>query len=734
MKILQWVVLLMTGMSALHAQNTLFGRVFDSKTKEPIPGVSVYIQGGTKGTMTDNNGDYQINTITSNIITVVYSYTGYQEQKQQVTFDIPRKEVTVFLQEQVFELDEVILSTPFNKLQSENVVKVSYKSLASMQKDGVQNIMDGITQISGVSQQSTGAGISKPVIRGLTGNRVLVYNQGVRLENFQFGEEHGLGIDESGISGIEVIKGPASLLYGSDAMGGVLYLVPEKYALTGKNQAELTTKYTSNTSGIYTNLGYKISGNKLQVLLRGAYNRQADYRIPKYQSAVNSRYNDSDIKLGIGYKTDLFTTDIRYNYNTAANGLSKEKADGHADSYKPKGPYQQLDNQYVSMKNKWTLPHSSIQTNFGYTAHKRVLIVNESPKIGMQLNTFNYDLKWYLPKYHKLESIIGVQGMEQNNRNFGQSYLLPDADISNIGFFSSLNYALSKISFQGGIRYDFRHITTQNIGQSGTPEYRPGFDKTLDNFTAALGAKTTINNHTLRLNIASGFRAPNLAELTSKGQHDSRIEIGNNALENEKNIQTDIAYEIETNHLEFFINAFYNAIDNYIFLAPTGTTQDSYAVYQYQQNNAQLYGGEIGLHFHPHPLDWLHIESSYERVTGILNNGDYLPLIPANQWKNKMRLTNNFNESVFGKVYFNISINHTIKADKVSEFEDESPAYTLVNTGTGLTMKWHKTTVDFNLSVHNLMNKEYISHMSVLKEDAIPNMGRNFLISARVKI
>ncbi len=139
-------------------------------------------------------------------------------------------------------MDEVIVSTAFNKIQSQNVMKVEHESIKELQRKGTATLIEGLATIPGVSQVSTGTSIGKPVIRGLSGNRVLVYSQGVRMENQQFGDEHGLGLNDSGIESVEVIKGPASLLYGSDALGGVLYFNPEKFADANTFKANFSQK------------------------------------------------------------------------------------------------------------------------------------------------------------------------------------------------------------------------------------------------------------------------------------------------------------------------------------------------------------------------------------------------------------------------------------------------------------------------------------------------------------
>lgn len=729
MKISIFAIILIMAITSIQAQNSIYGTITDSKTMEPIQGVSVNIPDMQKGTTSNIEGKYWLNNIQQSDIQIVYSYTGYLEQQINIQFNTDKKEQNIALNESVFELDEVMLSTPFNKLQSENVVKVSYKSLASMQKKGIQNLMDGVSQISGVTQMSTGSGISKPVIRGLTGSRVLVYNQGVRLENFQFGEEHGIGVNESGIGSVEVIKGPASLLYGSDAVGGVLYLIPEKFAPKDVTKINLKSQYTSNTLGVNSTLGVKTSFDKFQFLARGAFNTNADYAVADGDRVTNSRYNDRDFKAGLGFKGNLLTTDIRYNFNRAENGIPHD-IEEQETTHEITGKHQGLDNHILSVKNDIELKNSKIKTNLGHTWHTRTLINEGITLIGMQLNTLNYDVKWYLPNWNKLESIIGIQGMNQTNENFGTGFLLPDATINSLGIFTNLHYKFENLTLQGGIRYDGRTIITKDISEPGLPDYRAGFDKNLSSFTSSIGLKSTIfNKTTVRLNLATGFRAPNLSELASKGIHEERIEIGNSELENEHNWQGDLALEYANTHIEFFLNGFVNSIQNYIYITPTGDVQDEYAIYQYKQDNAQLFGGEIGFHLHPHPYDWLHYDSSFETVVGKREDASYLPLIPANQWKNQLRLTNDTKHNYLQKYYLNIGVNHTFKADKIDEFEVPQNAYTLLNSSLGADFKFNKVSVNTTLSVHNLLDTNYISHLSVLREHDVPNMGRNLILS-----
>ncbi len=730
-KILTGVLLLLNFLS--FSQYNLTGTILSNKDKQPIVGATIQIKETGQYGISDIDGKFDIKNITLDKITLVIKAIGYQDYIKTLTFTQKQLHIKVFLKEKVFDLDAVIVSTPFSKLQKDNVMKVSRKSIKEMEKNGIQNLMDGIAQIPGITKISTGTGINKPVIRGLSGNRVLVFDQGMRVENFQFGEEHGLGIDEAGIQAVEVIKGPASLLYGSDALGGVVYLVPEKFADTDKTKIDGKFQYYSDTKGKYLTSGYKKSGKKIKFLVRGSAKQNGDFELPDGKFAANSANENYHLATGIDFKTGKLDTEIRYGFNKRINGMPTGITDDF--HYKPVDKYQLLTNNKISIKNSLSIKKSHITSTLGYTGHQRELIKQGNTFIGMNLKTFNWDINWKLPTFHKTQTIFGIQNMYQNNHNFGQHFLLPNADIVNSGIFGVFNFPLLNLQFQSGIRADIRTIKTQKIGEEGNADYRPEINKTLYSISGAIGVKTNIYERlNLRMNIAKGFRAPNLAELTSNGLHDNRLEFGNPDLKNEENLQTDLNISYESSHIEFYINGFYNNINNYIYLSPTNQPMIIYPVYEYKQTDAYLYGGEIGFHLHPHPWDWLHYDASFATVTGIQKNGEFLPLIPADQWKNTLRINFKTKNTSFKNPYVFVSADHFFKVEKVSSFEDEYPAYTLINTGIGTSIDWKKADFSLSLSVHNLLNEKYISNLSVLREQNIPGPGRNVILTLKCKL
>lgn len=639
-------------------------------------------------------------------------------------------QTTDTIKNHTFKLDEVIISTAFNKLQSQNVMKVEHQKIKDLQKNGANTLIDGLTTVAGISQVSTGIAIGKPIIRGLGYNRVLTYTQGIRLENQQFGDEHGLGLNDSGIESVEIIKGPASLLYGSDAMGGVLFFNPEKFAEPNLFKADFSQKYLTNTLGSKTDLGLKYSKTNWSFLVRGAYDTHSDYENPENNRLTNSRFNETDFKTAIGYKNSKISSIIRYNFNKLDIGIPENGIDEQTITKNTEFPRQGITNNLISFNNIINLKNSKIDANFGYINNDRKEFEdNYTPILNWKLNTFSYDIKYHLPKKEHLQTIFGISGMSQTNTNFGEEFLIPDATTTDFGVFGTTNFDWKKNTIQVGIRFDNRKIDTKTHGIFGDDGYLEALNKNYNSINAMLGYKYNIENNLIfRLNIATGFRTPNLSELTSNGVHEGtfRYEIGNKNLNTEQNIQTDINLEYKNSHFEFFINGFYNTINNYVYLSPDGSQINGFDVYNYLQNNANLYGGEIGIHFHPHPIDWLHFETSFDTTTAKKSDGEYLPLIPANKWNNNIR-TDFKIKNWLEDGYFLLNISTTFNQNNVSNFETKSNDYTLLNIGTGGKIKWSDIVFNFSINANNLFNKTYISHLSRLKNDGIPNIGRNII-------
>ncbi|NND79427.1 MAG: TonB-dependent receptor [Maribacter sp.] len=728
------------------AQNKITGTISNAENGTPLPEVSVYFPELEKGTATNSEGKFEISEIPSGSFEMVISSMGFRTFEKKVTIAPGTNTLEFQLTPTAIEMEEVIVSTPFHKLQSENVMKVERASMKELKTNGALTLTEGISSLAGVESVSTGVGIGKPVIRGLSSNRVLVYAQGVRLENQQYGAEHGLGINDAGVESVEVIKGPASLLYGSDAMGGVLYFNPEKFAESNSTEGDVNLNYFTNTQGLGANAGIRTSGEKIKFLLRGSHVSHIDYKTGNNERLTNSRFNEYDLKTGLGYQSNTMKTELRYNFNSSELGIPEEIGEQTRER-SPVLPYQQIDNHILSSKTGIYFKNSSLNFSLGYIMNIRKEFEDheheeeepvteeheeEGPALHMNLSTFSYNVEYHLPEWGSLETIVGVQGMHQNNENFGEEVLIPNATTDDIGFLATSHVHFANESgLQLGLRYDHRNIRSKE-----SLEILPGIlDRSFNSFNVALGYKLELlKKLTARINLATGFRAPNLAELTSDGTHEgtNRYEIGNPDLTQEKNFQTDLSLEYNNKHIEFFVNGFYNSINDYIFIQPNGEVIDEVDVFVYTQENANLFGGEIGFHLHPHPLDWLHYESSFETVIGKRSNDQYLPLIPANKLTNTIRVEGNNKSDWLEAEYAFVALRSVFDQSKVDQFESTTNGYNLVDIGLGGDIKLNKIPIQVRLSANNIFDKAYISHLSRLKTDGIANIGRNISLAVSI--
>ena len=361
-------------------------------------------------------------------------------------------------------------------------------------------------------------GIGKPVIRGLSGNRIVTYAQGIRIENQQWGDEHGLGVGAVGIESVEVIKGPASLLYGSDAIGGVLYFIDERYASQNSVEGFFETKFISNTLGSISNGGIKYNKGKLKFNLFGSYSSQADYQIPNSQRVFNTRFNEKNIKGSLGFNTKSWISNVRYSFLQNKFGIVEDAVYSESSDRNFILPLQSIDNHNFSFDNTIFTGKSKINLTLGFTTNYRKEFEDEidHQALGLKLNTLSYNLNWHSPTVlKKINFIVGSQGMYQTNLNDGEEVLIPDAKTMDAGAFLLVNLNLNKLKIQGGMRLDYRAISTNEMhighhhedGEDGEEEVViPALNRYFNGTTFSGGAVYSINKFKFRANVSSGFR------------------------------------------------------------------------------------------------------------------------------------------------------------------------------------------------------------------------------------
>lgn len=722
----------------VNAQNQIKGKVTDIHN-EPLMGASVSLPELNKGTVTNQAGEYLISHVPNGKIKIQFSFVGYNTKIKTIEISQTNDNLDAQLTIAIIQSQEVVITGGYVSSQHENAVKIEVLKNRDIAFSGTPNFMESLTKVPGVDMISRGQGISKPVIRGLSMNDILVMNNGVRIENYQYSENHPLSVDDNAVERVEIIKGPASLLYGSDAIGGVINFVKEKPAPVGKILGDYRMQLHSNTLGMNNSIGLKGASKNFFGGFRFGMKTHADYLQGGGAYVPNSRFNEMAFSANTGYTGKLGTFKLFYDYFKQELGMTVPAVKPFTTEQGRKNEiwYQDLGHQLISSQNSLYLGKFKWDINAAYqNALRKLQTTLDVPFVEMDLNTITYESKLYLPSNHRSEYIIGLQGMLQNNRNLNNraSQFLPDANINNIGFLGLAQYTFfKKLKLQGGLRFDMYKTETYALGIEGTSSYHAPVNKDFSNLNGSIGATYSVHEKIMfRANFAKGYRVPNLSELTSNGMHGNRYEIGNENLSPENSLETDVSMHYHGEFLSFDLAGFYNHINDYIFISPTNdTTSTGAGIYRFSQTNASLYGGEAGIHFHPESLPWLHIEGTYSSVIGKQENGNYLPFIPAQKFRYEIRAEHD-KIRFLKKPSIKLAALTALKQGKPSPYQTATDGYTIVNLSVYVEISISKQTMVLGLSANNLFDTQYFDHLSTLKPLNYYNQGRNISISLKI--
>lgn len=732
----------------------IHGQVTDAATGLPLAGATLSIAELRLSVGTDDKGNYVFSKLPARgHFLIEVKYLGYKTIAEPVDVGSVRN---FALEKSIIEVQEVVVtgaaSSSTNKKNSTSVTVLNKSDLARVPS---ANIIDAISKLPGVSQITTGSSISKPVIRGLSYNRVITLSDGVKQEGQQWGDEHGIEIDQFRAERVEVLRGAASLLYGSDAMGGVINIIDALPPSQGTIRGEATSSYASN-NGLSGSSGM-LEGNsnglvwRSRVSYKNAYGlKTPDYRLP------NTGFHETDVsgQLGVNRNWGYMHLDLssfrqklglpEYERNEAGQFVREEENAGEEEEvidpaqYKSRNlftPFQDIRHYKAAVNTYIMIGEGSLRSTISFQQNQRRELEDSErdPSLFFDLKTFSYDLKYYLPKQNGWEPAIGISGAFQKNANRAEELLIPDYDSKDAGafFYSKKNWKAT--TFNAGLRFDYRTIDGKQMEENGTPKFS-AFSNDFSNLSGAVGITHELSKAlNFKANIGSAFRAPNIAELSTGGVHEGteRYEIGNVNLKPERSYYIDAALEYQTDKADAFLNLYNNYIDNYIYLRQSDLDEmiDHHYVYHYRQDNANLYGLEAG--FTLHPISLIHFENSFSITRGKNNSTrSDLPFIPAPVLRNEIR----FEPAIKGmeNTWFSIGLDNVFQQNHIDIFETPGAAYTLVNASAGTTVKVGRQALRLSINARNLFDKAYIDHLSRFKQKGFLNLGRNVSFSVFV--
>ena len=651
------------------------------------------------------------------------------------------------------KLNELVVTgvTGDTKLKN-STAPISIVSGKELRQTTSTNIIDAIAKQPGVSQITTGSGISKPIIRGLGYNRIIVMNEGVRQEGQQWGDEHGIEIDPQNVNSVEILKGPASLMYGSDAMAGVLILHGSPILPEGEMKGTISTEYQTN-NGLF-DYSLNFAGHQKAFVWDGRFtDKMAHAYKNKYDGYVpGSQFKERAARLMLGFNEawghSHLTGSVFHQTPSIVEGERDEEtgelecASDDVKTYSKALPFQQIWHYKAVWDNSFNLPKGWLKAVFGYQQNQRQEFEDSADdyELFFKLHTLTYDIRYLSQEWNGWKMAGGVNGMWQQSLNLGEESLIPEYKLFDIGGYATISKTMDNVTLNGGLRYDNRHIDFHS--------------RKFGSVSGSIGAVWNVCQHTnLRLNIARGFRAPNMSELGSDGIHEGtlRYEIGNPDLKPEYSWQADLGLDFSSEYISAQVALFINRIENYIFSEHINEIiEEGFRTYQYTQGDARLLGFEAGFDFHP--IHRVHFQNTFSYVDAQQINASedakYLPMTPAPRWTSELKYEiTHHGHTTFNNAYValglecNLAQNHYYKVD---DTETRTPSYTLLSLSAGTDLNIHKKKVaELYITADNLLDCAYQNHLSRLKycdinnttgRQGVFNMGRNIVFKAIIPI
>lgn len=735
-----FLVLFFTINNLLLCSQVIQGRVIDAISGESIPFALVTAVDLNLSTKTDLSGEFAFNISVPQSISLKVSAPTYDEEVFIFRVEeIENKVLSLVLQPCHLDVQEVHVVQTKAHVQKEIVSHIELKRLEELNVIQSDHLSNSLKVIPGIYTSSSSSGNAKPVIRGLSGSRVVSYWNGLRIENQQWGSDHGMGITSLGVDRVEIVKGPASVIYGTDAIGGVLIVSDESYAKLNSVESYLVSKVESNTKGIDSQFGVKMSKGNLRTSLYLSHFDNGDYQMGNGYYLVNTRAKGMAGKFLLGYSKGNWVSNLKYFTSEQWNGIP-----GDEDSTNTGIPYtssnfarfktfpaQKITNHFSQWENKFFFKKSSLNLLMGNTNNRLGELVeqNANPEMAVNLNNSFYHVKWKRALGEKHEITVGAQGQYQLNENddLAEEQLIPDAILIDNGAYFHWTGEFKKWTLQSALRSDLRSIETKNTdfdfkGNYWTTNY-------------SVGAVRTGTMTTLRVNLSSGARSPNTSELLSDGVHEGslRYEIGQVNLKPELAHQMDVSYEFENEHFNVVLNPFYTLIKDMILLDPQAYSIDGHQVFVYVQKSlVSLAGLDLSWHVHPHFAHGLHLEGSFSTLMAEDGEGENLALIPQSRVLQMLRYDFKENSKFYIK---NVALqySHYFNQPRVTSYELETRGYDLIDVA--INARWNiLTPLDICAGIRNATNSLYIDHLSPIKNLSLYQPGWSLYFSVKINI
>jgi iron complex outermembrane receptor protein len=791
------LVVLLLAQLTTASQNcslTLSGKVIDLHDGSLLSGATLVVAETETVVQTSLDGVYSISNLcpnTSYSIKVLHSSCTPKTFSLKISGDSVRD---FKLEHHLEELNEIILE---GKAYENKTTTVLEKNLnqETLEQYSAGTLGDALNSLSGVSSLNKGNGIVKPIINGLHSSRIIMINNGVRMQDQEWGKEHAPNIDVNSVGRLTLVKSASALQYGGDAMGGIIIAEGPKVAIKDSLYGKTMLFGASNgRGGGITSQLTKSFENGIYGTAQGTFKRFGDVEAADYVMSNTGLY-EKDMSLRIGLNRFNYGVEGYYSYfNTDIGILRSSHAHGAADqiraiesdipltirefTYDIGYPKQNVTHQLSRIKAFKNLGDYTLEIQYDYQLNRRfeydIRVGNDRDKPALDLkldtHTILIDLNGSFEDLNFKSGIMGRFQTNFANPETGIRRLIPDYDKYDFGLYTVLDKKINdKFEIETGVRFDYSYMDVFKFYKNSIWEER-GYDilfpdlvieefsnqvlvnpeLEFKNLSATLGFNYKIDdNNTLFINHALSSRAPNPAELFSDGLHHSiaRIEVGDLRFKSEVGNKTSLTYSHVGKTFNFSINPFVNNIRDFIVIEPVEireTIRGNFQVWEYRQTDAQLLGVDIDASFSIN--EKINLNHQLSIVKGYDNtlNEPLINMPPVNT-KNEISYQNKklqnlkislqseyvFAQNEFPNNNFEVYLPITETYEEV-DISSTPDAYHLLNLNASMDFKTSKkSSLSVGLGINNLLNTSYRNYLNLLRFYS-DDMGRNFLLNLKL--
>jgi iron complex outermembrane recepter protein len=736
---------------------TISGIVSDSANSQVLPYASLYLKELKRTTLTDENGNFKIDGVKKGNYTLQIAYLGYHPTSLRIKVE---KDIVLRIQlaNEINHLHEFVVTShqDDNTISSKSTIK-----LENIERNRGQNFVDLLKNSVGISSLNSGPGITKPVIRGMHSNRIVTLNNDVRIEDQQWGADHGPEIDPFSIGKVEVIKGASGLQYGAEAIGGVVKIASREYLKNKGIQGEWMANGFSNNKQVASSIlleGNHLKNNELKWRTQASYTKSGDAQTPEYVMN-NTGFSELNFSSSLHYGFKKLNIEASQSYYQSEIGILKSShIHNQTDllrvikngrplvvypySYSIGRPKQEVNHQVYALKMSYQFAKSKLSYALSQQINNRkeydVLVSwnnnntnQNTAAYNLTLTSWQNDLKYETQTLYSWSHSLGASWMYQGNYATGKQFFIPNFIANTYVVYAISKYSKKRWYAELGFRLDNRN-QTRYINQNNQVLSN---DLSYKNISFAAGISYQLTTAwKLNSNISSAWRPPSINELYADGLHAglATYEKGNPNLQAERSYNVELGIKHQNEKWQAELNVFRNYMDNYIYRLPTKTIvtnfRGSFPLFEWSQTNAVIYGSELLFNYQLSKSFSANLNASFLYADDI-SHARPLIFIPANRSK----LSLSYEKDAIGKfqkLFFTASYTLVSQQNRYPDSLDWTTppgAYGLFDINAGFQINLKKQPIKISMGIQNLFDTSYRDYLSRYRYFSL-DPGRNIIL------